>query len=137
MEEFNLEKYNTGNYDVVTRDGRSVRIICTDAKRKSPIVALISSCIDKETIESVYSYTTNGKFFRDEISSQDILLKKKKWKPEYGDIYYYINENISVCSGIYSPNFRNRQRYDNKNAFKTKEEAIEAKKKIRKILRDE
>ena len=136
MKEFNLEKYNTGDYDVITRDGRSVRIICTD--RKEEFYTLICLMSDEYNNEEIISLTKDGKYDSDcSEHPYDILLKKKKWKPEYGDIYYYINENISVCSGIYSPSSKNRQRYGNKNAFKTKEEAIEAKKKIRKILRDE
>ena len=43
MKEFNLEEYlkNTSR-KVVTRDGRPVRIICTDCKMAQPIIAIVN-----------------------------------------------------------------------------------------------
>ena len=42
MRQFNLEEYLVNpSKKVVTRDGRSARIICTDAKGKFPIIALV------------------------------------------------------------------------------------------------
>lgn len=42
MKQFNLEEYlKNPSRKVVTRDGRNARIICTDAKGKYPIVALM------------------------------------------------------------------------------------------------
>ena len=61
MEQFSLEKYLANpSRKVVTRDGRSVRIVCTDMKNTSyPIVALIT---DKEVGEFSIEYTSDGKF---------------------------------------------------------------------------
>ncbi len=61
MEQFSLEKYLANpSKKVVTRDGRSVRIVCTDMKNTSyPIVALIT---DKEVGEFSIEYTSDGKF---------------------------------------------------------------------------
>ena len=43
MEQFSLEKYlENPNLKVVTRDGRPVRIICTDANEETPIAALVT-----------------------------------------------------------------------------------------------
>ena len=60
MEQFSLEKYLANpSRKVVTRDGRSVRIVCTDMKNTScPIVALIT---DKEVGEFCIEYTSDGK----------------------------------------------------------------------------
>ena len=42
MKQFSLEEFKKNpNRKVVTRDGKQVRIICTDADRKNPIVALV------------------------------------------------------------------------------------------------
>ena len=42
MKDFNLEEFKKNpSQKVVTRDGRDVRIICTDAKNDESIIALI------------------------------------------------------------------------------------------------
>ena len=57
MKQFNLDEYlKNPTKKVITRDGNSVRILCTDAKGKYPIIALI--WIHGE--ERVYSFTKNG-----------------------------------------------------------------------------
>ena len=59
MKEFNLEEFKKNpSQKVVTRDGREVRIICTDCKSDFSIVALIK----KEQEESVFTYYNDGKF---------------------------------------------------------------------------
>ena len=43
MKEFNLEEYLANpSRKVVTRDGRPVRIICTDCKMAQPIIAIVN-----------------------------------------------------------------------------------------------
>ena len=61
MEQFSLEKYLANpSRKVVTRDGRSVRIVCTDMKNTPyPIVALIT---DNKVGEVCIEYTSDGKF---------------------------------------------------------------------------
>ena len=60
MKQFNLEKYlENPNRKVVTRDGRSVRIICTNRLDDNyPVIALVNN----EDSEKCYSYTEFGKF---------------------------------------------------------------------------
>jgi len=60
MEQFSLAEYlKNPTRPIVTRDGRSVRIICTDRNHKElPIVALV--LIDGE--ERVCSYMEDGKY---------------------------------------------------------------------------
>ena len=60
MEQFNLEKYlENPNRKVVTRDGRSVRIICTNRLDENyPVIALLNN----EDSEKCHSYTKFGKF---------------------------------------------------------------------------
>ena len=60
MKQFNLEKYlENPNRKVVTRDGRSARIICTNRLDESfPVIALVNN----EDSEKCHSYTEFGKF---------------------------------------------------------------------------
>lgn len=60
MKQFNLEEYlKDPNKKVVTRDGRNVRIVCTDMIGTSyPILAI---CRVDATHDCYYSYTLNGK----------------------------------------------------------------------------
>lgn len=81
MRQFNLEEYlKNPNQKVVTRDGRPVRIICTDRKHERPIIALIKERDDTETI---CTYNTQGKFrTNDECSNLDLMfapIKKEGW----------------------------------------------------------
>lgn len=58
MKKFNLEEYlKNPDRKVVTRDGRSVRIICVNKEgTERPIVALVK----EEGEEKIYTYTPNG-----------------------------------------------------------------------------
>ena len=60
MEQFSLEKYLANpSRKVVTRDGRPVRIICTDMKSyNEKIVGLIMS---DTGMESIFTWTQQGK----------------------------------------------------------------------------
>ena len=58
MRQFNLEEYlKNPSRKVVTRNGKNVRIICTDAKFIRPIVALIES----NGADAIQFYYPNGK----------------------------------------------------------------------------
>lgn len=58
MKQFSLEEYlKNSSRKVVTRDGRAVRIICTDKKSENyPIIALVKC----EWGEEIICYTKNG-----------------------------------------------------------------------------
>ena len=73
MEQFSLEKYLANpSRKVVTKDGRKVRILCTDRRYENyPIVALVQIC-DNYLNEEVYTYTENGELdiehpYRDDL----------------------------------------------------------------------
>lgn len=58
MKQFNLEEYlKNPSRKVVTRDGRSVRIVCTDYYADKPIIAKIEGC------EHSYPFYEDGGFF--------------------------------------------------------------------------
>ena len=62
MKPFNLEEYlKNPSRKVVTRDGRPVRIICTDRKGATPIIALVNDGLSEEL---GYAFYSDGKFFR-------------------------------------------------------------------------
>ena len=81
MKEFNLNEYlKNPSQKVVTRDGRAVRIICTDAKGDEPIIALVYNNIREE--ENVYTYNRNGSFYGDNYDCLDLFfapVKKEGW----------------------------------------------------------
>ena len=80
MEQFSVEKYlENPNRKVVTRDGRSVRIICTDAKGDFPVVALVEIY---NGAENVFRLEENGHFYYDIEDSRDLFFapeKKSAW----------------------------------------------------------
>ena len=87
MKEFNLTEYlKNPSQKVVTRDGREVRIICTDAKGDEPIIALVYNNIRDE--ENVYTYNRDGSFYGDNDSCLDLFfvsIKREKWVNLYKD----------------------------------------------------
>ena len=78
MEQFSLDKYlENPSRKVVTRNGRNVRIICTDKKGFDyPIVALIENKL--EGFEGVLYYTKDGKYIANESSDSDLLFAPEK-----------------------------------------------------------
>ena len=76
MKQFNLEEYlKNPERKIVTRDGKDVRIICTDVKRSSyPVLALV----DNGCYESSVFYTKNGEYFLGEENSSDLFFATKK-----------------------------------------------------------
>ena len=105
MKQFNLEEYlKNPSRKVVTRDGRNVRILCTDAKGDYPIVTLIETPDD--FIEFVSKFKKNGRFLvGDNDSNLDLFFAPKKHE-RWINLY---KEDDNIYASI--------------NTFKTKEEA--------------
>ena len=78
MEQFSLDKYlENPSRKVVTRNGRNVRIICTDKKGFDyPIVALIENKL--EGFEGALYYTKDGKYIANESSDSDLFFAPEK-----------------------------------------------------------
>ena len=97
MKEFNLTEYlKNPSQKVVTRDGRAVRIICTDAKGDEPIIALVYNNIRDE--ENVYTYNRDGRFYNND-SCLDLFfapIKREGWVNLYKDK----DEDITYLPGI-------------------------------------
>ena len=111
MKQFSLEEYlKNPSQKIVTRDGREVRIICTDFKSKmnKSVIGLIKE-IDNE--DHVYYFTEKGRYNlpENEKSFKDLFfapVKKAGWVNIYSEQEY---------------------RYPGENIFATKEEAIKYK----------
>lgn len=75
--EFDVVKYHIKNFmkthKVCTRDGRSVRILCTDLKDSKPVVAAVEFSFNCETIVHCYS---NGRLARTTTSGFDLFFKQ-------------------------------------------------------------
>ena len=97
MKEFSLEEYlKNPERKVVTRDGRNVRIVCTDRKGLDvkPIVALITlpncdeivKCFWDNGIETAGSEDKNDLFFAPEKHEGWMNLYKKGFGLVIGDL---------------------------------------------------
>ena len=90
MKQFNLEEYrNNPSRKIVTRDGRNVRIICTDRRGDYPIIALTEKQgNDEETLDA---FTENGRWaLVGKESIHDLFFAPEKhegWTNIYRDIY--------------------------------------------------
>ena len=104
MKQFDLQEYlKNPTRPIVTRDGRSVRIICTDRNYKEfPIVALAQICGE----ERVCCYTEDGVYLNDTQCSRDLFFapepknQKVGWMNvcKYGD-----NQHFSLVGGVIHP----------------------------------
>ena len=94
MKEFNLTEYlKNPSQKVVTRDGREVRIICTDYKSTQPIIALITT----NTKEDVRCFYKNGRWSNTNEWNLDLFLapiKREGW------VNLYKDEGITYLPGI-------------------------------------
>ena len=95
MKQFNLAEYlENPNRRIITKDGRNVRIICTDAKGNFPIIALVETYNGNET---VLRLKENGRFYNDTENSSDLFFAPEKhegWLNIYrGESGFYLRGN--------------------------------------------
>lgn len=91
MKQFDLEEYKKNpNRKVITHDGKSVRIVCTDMIGTSyPVLAI---CRVNPTHDCYYSYTLNGK--HNNVDSRlDLFFAPEKHEGWIN--LYKINSSIS------------------------------------------
>ena len=76
MKPFNLEEYlKNPSRKVVTKDGRNVRIVCTDVKSELyPVLALV----DNWGEEICNSYTKEGRFLPNNEAHRDLFFAPEK-----------------------------------------------------------
>lgn len=80
MKRFNLDEYlKNPNRKIITRDGRNVRIVCTDRMDDDyPVVALVRG----EVSEELLSYTEDGVLWKNQDDDSDLFfapIKKEGW----------------------------------------------------------
>ena len=104
MRPFSLEEYlKNPSRKIVTRDGRNVRIVCTDKKGFNPILALVTR--HDIIAEDIYLYTKNGELSEGNSTKSNLFFvpeKHERWVNLYKE-----NDNI----------------YASMDTFKTKEKA--------------
>lgn len=99
MKEFSLEEYlKNPDREVVTRDGRKVRIICTDRKGDTPIIALVHNADDGQ--ESGYAFYPDGKYFIDKDDEFDLFFAPEKHEG-WINVYKW-GENYRYTEGVFS-----------------------------------
>lgn len=98
MEQFSLEKYIANpSRKVVTRDGRDVRIICTDRRDLNfPIVTLIERKLGEG--EVIYTYTKDGIYCNTCPTTYDLFFAPEKHE---GWINIYEDMGNRKFTGIY------------------------------------
>ena len=100
MKQFNLEEYlKNPNKKVVTRDGRSARIVCVDAKGEYPVVAMVLSL--DGTLETPHNYTKNGHFDNNAYEyTYDLFFSTEKHEG-WVNIYRDLNIKELYCRYIF------------------------------------
>ena len=96
MKAFSLEEYiKNPNRQVVTRNGRSARIICTDAKGNYPIVVLI----EEGGYDNALSYTKDGKLYVGETNDYDLFFATEKHE---GWVNVYRDFDDMMCGSVFA-----------------------------------
>ena len=110
MEQFSLEKYlENPSRKIVTREGKPVRIICTNVKGVSYSVLAL---VDKGDYEGPTLYTKKGEYSLGTECSYDLFFAPEKHEGW-----------INISKGIFNDNLR---LLGHTRIFKTKEDAEEA-----------
>ena len=114
MKEFNLNEYlKNPSQKVVTRDGRAVRIICTDAKGDEPIIVLVYNNIRDE--ENVYTYNRDGRFYNND-SCLDLFFASTK-REGWINVYKF-EDDIRIIGCLFeSEEEANLHKYDRASVY--------------------
>ena len=97
MKAFNLEEYlKNPKRKVVTRDGRNVRIVCTDVKSELyPVLALV----DNWGKEICNSYTKEGRFRPSYEAHRDLFFAPEKHE---GWVNVYRDFDDVMCGSVFA-----------------------------------
>lgn len=99
MKQFNIEEYQKNpNRKVITRDGRSVRIVCADVM--GAIYPVLAVYKNDPTHESWNSYTADGKLYTEGDTDSDLFFAPQK---KEGWLNLYKNEDGRVIIGTVYP----------------------------------
>ena len=96
MKEFNLEEYlKNPSRKVVTRDGKCVRIVCTDRLGEFPVIGLVRT----DNVEKVTSYTNSGRVYPEVPSECDLIFTPER---KEGWVNVYRQDNRQLCGNVYN-----------------------------------
>lgn len=102
MKQFSLEEYlKNPSRKVVTREGRSARIICTDAKEGYPVVALIALEGKHGGYEKPETYTKDGRCYSLVQTDLDLFFAAEKHEGWINVNRCAIGEGLYCSSQIY------------------------------------
>ena len=98
MRQFNLQEFiDNPSRKVVTRDGRPVRILCTD--RKSYNEEIVGLVMNDNGMESVLTWIQQGKVFFNSDTPNDLFFAPEK---QTGWINVFRDKDASVGTGIFN-----------------------------------
>lgn len=116
MKQFSLEEYlKHPSRKVVTRDGRPVRILCTDAKGYYPVIALISS-LDNE--DYTWRVRKDGSIIENEENNSDLFFDTCK-KEGWANLYMGIEGNVFFGRNVYASKEKAEEFKDNEGYLDT------------------
>ena len=97
MKAFSLEEYiKNPKRKVVTKDGRNVRIVCTDVKSELyPVLALV----DNWGEEICNSYTKEGRFLPNNEAHRDLFFAPEKHE---GWVNVYRDFDDMMCGSVFA-----------------------------------
>ena len=97
MKAFSLEEYlKNPKRKVVTRDGRNVRIVCTDVKSELyPVLALV----DNWGAEICNSYTKEGRFLPGNEAHRDLFFAPETHE---GWVNVYRDFDDMMCGSVFA-----------------------------------
>ena len=92
MKRFSLEEFKKNpSQKVVTRYGKPVRILCTDAKGESPVVALV----EDNGEEHPFSYHTDGAWSKRNTSDVDLFFDTVTKERIFESVLYtFLNDSL-------------------------------------------
>ena len=97
MEKFNLEKYLANpSRKVVTRDGKNVRILCTDRKLDSKEV--VGLTMNNDGTEGLLSWSKQGKSLSLNDSSFDLFFASEKHEG-WVNLYKWLGKEYTYHMG--------------------------------------
>lgn len=97
MRQFNLEEYlKNPSQKVITRDGRAVRIVCTNFKGTQPIIALI----EKGEKEDIHLFYKDGRWSNTNENCLDLFVAPTK-REGWVNIYKRMTKCSYVEESIY------------------------------------
>ena len=99
MKQFNLKEYLANpSRKVVTKDGKPVRIICTDAKGDYPVVGLV---LLNENMEDVETFNKEGKYIEKQTDERDLFFAPEK-KDGWVNLYRNVCGGVSTDTDVFS-----------------------------------